>query len=168
MDAGGVRTSGAGRPAIAPRNPSLSLTLRWDCQLAVAHSSFPQTALAKQLHFAHISHTMAESNVQVRVETALKKKAEKVFEGVGLNMPTAIRAFLKKVVATRSIPFPLSEKGSPYTFTPRQEREVLEAAQEASQPANLSGPFNTAKDLISHLRRQKAWRSSSVDRSRGA
>src|SRR5438132_14406902 len=98
---------------------------------------------------------MAESNVQIRVETALKKKAEKVFEGVGLNMPTAIRVFLKKVVATRSIPFPVSAKGSPYTFTSRQEREILEAAEEASEPRKLSGPFSTAKELIGHLRRQK-------------
>ena len=99
---------------------------------------------------------MAESNVQIRVDADLKKKAEKVFEGVGLNMPTAIRVFLKKVVPTRSIPFPLSEKGSLYTFSPEEERDILESANEAGKPGKLSGPFDTAKELISHLRRQKA------------
>jgi addiction module RelB/DinJ family antitoxin len=117
---------------------------------------FLQAWLAECLHFAYILHTMAETNVQVRIDSALKKKAEKVFEGVGLNMPTAIRVFLKKVVATRSIPFPLSEKNSPYAFTPEEEREILEAAKEASDPGKLSGPFRSSKELIAHLRRQKA------------
>jgi DNA-damage-inducible protein J len=98
---------------------------------------------------------MAESNLQIRMDSELKKEAEKILEGVGLNMPTAIRVFLKKVVATRAIPFPISEKGSAYTFTPQQEREILEAAREANKPGKLSGPFKTAKEMIGHLRRQK-------------
>ncbi len=102
-------------------------------------------------------HIMAQTNVQIRVETDLKKKAEKVFSGLGLDMPTAVRVFLKKVVATSSIPFSLStSKTNSYTFSAQEVREILAAAQEAGEPGKLSGPFKNANDLIAHLRHQKA------------
>ncbi|WP_283170943.1 type II toxin-antitoxin system RelB/DinJ family antitoxin [Curtanaerobium respiraculi] len=47
--------------------------------------------------------------VQARVEDELKKEAVQVFENLGLDLSTAIRMFLKKAVATRSIPFEVSE-----------------------------------------------------------
>ena len=49
--------------------------------------------------------TTAKSSVQVRLDEDLKKDAERIFENLGVDAPTAIRMFFKKVVATRSIPF---------------------------------------------------------------
>lgn len=109
------------------------------------------------MHFTYHLHIMALTNVQIRLETDLKNKAEKVFSDVGLDMPTAVRVFLQKVVATRSIPFLLSTAETiPYVFSAKEESEILQAAQEAGEPGKLSGPFKNANDLIAHLRRQKA------------
>ena len=44
--------------------------------------------------------------VQVRIDDQTKIKANIVFEELGLDMSTAIRMFLKKVIEVRGIPFP--------------------------------------------------------------
>jgi addiction module RelB/DinJ family antitoxin len=51
---------------------------------------------------------MAESRLNIRVDSATKEQAEKVFRGLGLTMSGGINVFLAKVVADRGIPFPLS------------------------------------------------------------
>ncbi|MEJ6777932.1 MAG: type II toxin-antitoxin system RelB/DinJ family antitoxin [Akkermansiaceae bacterium] len=94
--------------------------------------------------------TTAKSSVQVRLDEDLKKDAERIFENLGVDAPTAIRMFFKKVVATRSIPFALEE--SPYTFSKEEETEILQAAEESHNPENLDGPFDTTEALLEHLR----------------
>lgn len=46
-----------------------------------------------------------QSFIQVRVENSLKQDASDVLEEIGIDMPTAVRMFLKKVVLERGIPF---------------------------------------------------------------
>jgi len=50
---------------------------------------------------------MAATNIQVRVDQALKTEAEQLFADIGLDMPTAIRLFLKQSVIKNGIPFAL-------------------------------------------------------------
>jgi addiction module RelB/DinJ family antitoxin len=47
------------------------------------------------------------SLLQVRIDTELKRDAEKLFEEIGLDTPSAVRLFFKQSVARRAIPFPL-------------------------------------------------------------
>lgn len=51
---------------------------------------------------------MATSVVQVRMDESLRADASSVAEQLGLDLPTAIRVFLKKMVAERAVPFSLS------------------------------------------------------------
>lgn len=76
--------------------------------------------------------TISKCSVQVRLDESLKKEAETVFDNLGLDTPTAIRIFFKKVVATRSIPFALDE--NPYVFSAEEEAEILAAAKESYEP----------------------------------
>ncbi len=49
---------------------------------------------------------MAHSSlIQVRVDDALKESAEKLFKDLGLDMPTAVRLFLKQSLLHNGIPF---------------------------------------------------------------
>ena len=48
---------------------------------------------------------MATTNINVRVDTSLKKDAEKLFNELGLNMSSAITMFLKSAVSYEGIPF---------------------------------------------------------------
>lgn len=88
--------------------------------------------------------------IQVRIDSTLKKQADQVFDEIGLDMPTAIRIFLKKVVISKSIPFELtSSKLTVNGFTEEFENEVLEAAKEK----DYIGPFDNAEDAIKALRK---------------
>lgn len=98
----------------------------------------------------------AKTLMEIPVEGGLKKKADKVLNELGLDMNSAVRVFLKKVVSTHSIPFALAEEPPPYRFTPAEENEILDAAKDARDPRKVSGPFHTADSLIRHLRKAKA------------
>lgn len=89
--------------------------------------------------------------LQVRLEASLKKKADKVFEEIGLDAPTAVRLFLTKVVATRSIPFQLKGGVDENGFTPKFQQELREAIAEKE----FSGPFNSVKEMIAALNSKK-------------
>ena len=53
----------------------------------------------------------AMKTLQVRVTDDLRSNADAVLEDIGLDMPTAIRLYLNKIVQTRSIPFSLEAGG---------------------------------------------------------
>jgi DNA-damage-inducible protein J len=95
---------------------------------------------------------MALKNIQIRVDEHLKQSAESVLEELGLDIPTALRLFLKKVVKTKAIPFRISlhEEREDF-FTPAQIREILASKKEASDPAKLAGPFKTRAETQSYL-----------------
>ena len=48
------------------------------------------------------------SLIQVRVDDTLKKEAEALFNDLGLDVPTAIRLFLKQSLIHNGIPFPIT------------------------------------------------------------
>lgn len=48
---------------------------------------------------------MEQEMIQVRVDSKLKKDAADILDRIGLDMPNAIRMFLKRVVAERGLPF---------------------------------------------------------------
>lgn len=98
---------------------------------------------------------MSSQTLEVTLNPALKKKAAKVLDGLGLDLESAVRVFLTKVVATHSIPFALAEEPEPYRFTERETKEILAAKWEAKKAGNVSGPFTTPEALISHLRKAK-------------
>ena len=96
--------------------------------------------------------------IQIRIDIKLKKDAETVLSELGMDVPTAVRIFLKKVVISKSIPFELkSQKLTVNGFTEEFENEVLEAEKDPE----YIGPFNNAKDMIKALNQKKhQWKSS--------
>ena len=56
---------------------------------------------------ASISST---TNLNIRIDTNLKKESDLLFKELGLNMTTAISMFLTKCVNTSSIPFKIEKK----------------------------------------------------------
>ena len=82
----------------------------------------------------------------------IKETGDQVLDDIGLDIPTAIRLFLRKVVVSKSIPFELkSSKFTENGFTEEFENEVLKAAKEK----DLIGPFNTAEEAIKALNKKK-------------
>ena len=49
----------------------------------------------------------ASTTLQVRLPRKLRDNASSALEEMGLDLPTAVRLYLTKVVKTRRIPFPI-------------------------------------------------------------
>lgn len=96
------------------------------------------------------------TTVQIRMEDQDKKAAEKALKELGLDLPTAIRMFLKKVAKVHGIPFPLRDipEVDENGLTKEQIEAILQAEKEAEQGINVSPAFDNAKDAIRYLRSQ--------------
>jgi DNA-damage-inducible protein J len=94
--------------------------------------------------------TFMTQAIQVRIDVKLKKQADRVLDDIGLDMPTAIRLFLKKVVVSKSIPFELKSTNTTANgFTEAFENEVL---AEAKKKDNI-GPFFSVEEAIKQLKK---------------
>lgn len=65
------------------------------------------------------------STINVNVNSELKKEANNVLNGLGLNMSTAINMFLTQVVKKDGIPFEV--------VNPKPNKELLKALKEADK-----------------------------------
>ena len=50
--------------------------------------------------------------VQIRVDEALKDEVTNIYNHYGLDLPTAIRIFMKKTVAVNGLPFDLRDESN--------------------------------------------------------
>jgi DNA-damage-inducible protein J len=64
----------------------------------------------------------ATTNIQVMVDQSLKVDAERLFSDIGLDLPTAIRLFLKQSLLKNRIPFPVERD----PFYSEKNRAALE------------------------------------------
>ena len=76
---------------------------------------------------------MANSLVQVRVDEKLKEDVTTIYEELGMDLPTAIRIFLKRSVQEKGIPFSMK-----LTDIQRSNKAVS-AMQRMSQAAEEKG-----------------------------
>lgn len=53
---------------------------------------------------------MANTSMNIRMDSQVKKEAEKIFAEFGLNMTTAINMFLRQTIRENGIPFELKLK----------------------------------------------------------
>ncbi len=90
----------------------------------------------------------------MRLQKKLKDDADAVFEEIGLDMPTAFRAFLKASVRRKGMPFPLQtfdENG----FTPEEAAEIQQAYKESFDPKNIVATFDDTTSMIDFLNKRK-------------
>lgn len=88
------------------------------------------------------------STIQIRIDQKTKKSAQKVLDALGLDMSAAMRIYLKRVAATRSIPFVVTTENG---LTPQEERTILAAAADARHGKRVSRPM-AAGDALTYLR----------------
>ena len=68
---------------------------------------------------------MSTTNINVRVDAALKQEAEALFNDLGLNMSSAITMFLRSAVSHNGIPFEVKR------MTPNAETQAALAEYQA-------------------------------------
>lgn len=93
------------------------------------------------------------TTIQVRIDDQDKKAVEKILKMIGIDLPTAIRAFLKRVNQVKGIPFPLIAKPmlDENGLTEEEVDSILKAEKEAEAGINVSGPFSSMDEMIAHL-----------------
>ena len=86
---------------------------------------------------------MAISVMQVRVDNELRTQATAVYEELGIDLPTAIRMFLKRSVAVNGVPFSMT--------LPRQDynaERAIRAMQSLSEAAQQNDTSDMTLDEI--------------------
>lgn len=86
---------------------------------------------------------MAATIVQVRMDTELRDSATETFDALGLDLPTAIRVFLKKAVAVQGIPFDVRAE------IPNEE--TRKAIENVRNGIGLSKSFSSVTELMEDL-----------------
>ncbi|MEQ8201152.1 MAG: type II toxin-antitoxin system RelB/DinJ family antitoxin [Syntrophomonadaceae bacterium] len=80
------------------------------------------------------------TNLNIRVDEELKRKAEDLFSELGLNMSTAMNIFLRYCVRYGGIPFELRiEKPNP---------ETVAAIDDVNNNLNMSRNFDSVRSLM--------------------
>ena len=67
---------------------------------------------------------------------------------LGLDMSTAIKAYLKQISAHKRIPFPLITANG---LTPKEEKQIARSAKEAKQGRNVSRTYNSTDEMLNDL-----------------
>ena len=86
---------------------------------------------------------MSTSVMQVRIDDELKSKAAAAYDDLGLDLPTAIRMFLKRSVAVGGVPFSMTLPKQDY----RADRAVR-AMRAISDEAQRTGTAEMTLDEI--------------------
>lgn len=61
---------------------------------------------------------MCTTTLHLRLDEDLKNQASRVYEQLGLDLPTAIRIFLKRSIAVDGMPFELKNKAKQMELSP--------------------------------------------------
>jgi len=86
------------------------------------------------------------TTIQVRTDPVLKKHAQKILEELGLDLSSAINVYLKQIVVTGSIPFPLRTING---FTDAQEQNMLRETQAAlKNEQRFASPEEMHNDIL--------------------
>lgn len=85
------------------------------------------------------------TNVQVRVDHKTKREVQRILEGLGLDMSTAVKMLFKQIQRTQRLPF---EVGGPVFITKKSAR-ALEVSLHNARQSKKS--FSSARALIDDL-----------------
>jgi len=82
-------------------------------------------------------------NINIRVDSDLKKKAEAIYSELGMNLSTAMNVFLRSSIRYGGIPFDLRLDAF--------NAETLAAVDDANSGRDLSKPFESVSALMEDL-----------------
>lgn len=86
---------------------------------------------------------MSTSNINIRVDSEVKKQAEAIFNELGINMTTALNMFLRHSIRYGGIPFDLK-----LSF-PNEDTQT--AIDDVNSNHNMSKSFDNVEDLMGDL-----------------
>ena len=94
------------------------------------------------------------SNIFARVEPNLKEQAEAVLSEIGLPMSNAITLYLKQIVLTRGVPFPICIPANSPPSIDEMSQEQLDSELERGYQSALAGRVRPADEFFSEMERK--------------
>lgn len=73
---------------------------------------------------------MAQSNLNIRIDSDVKKQAEEIFADMGMTTTTAINVFMKQVIKTGSIPFQITTRPVDPFYSEANQRHLRKAQEQ--------------------------------------
>ena len=89
---------------------------------------------------------MATKGFHIRIDEKQKRRLEELFGEMGLDVPTAVRIFFRRVEITGEIPFPIGIHEEKDEYTPEQLAYFDKLAREAKQPKNIAASFRLPEE----------------------
>ena len=90
---------------------------------------------------------MATTNVTVRIDSALKKQSEELFNDLGLSLSAAFTLFLKQSIREQRIPFEIKR------LVPNEATiKALEEVEEMEKERERNKSFSSVEDLMKDLK----------------
>jgi DNA-damage-inducible protein J len=91
---------------------------------------------------------MATTNINIRIDSEIKAKAQQLFEKFGLDMTTAVNLFLRQAIREKAIPFEISEK--PINTTRRADKKPKPGGWEGKiwMADDFDAPLEDFKDYM--------------------
>jgi len=87
------------------------------------------------------------ASINVRIDTEVKEKAEKVFSKLGITPTAAISLFYNQVIRTNSIPFEL-KADFPNEVTAKALNELEQMERRADEHRSFSNVSDLIEDLL--------------------
>lgn len=100
---------------------------------------------------------MATTLMQFRVDDELKAQATKVCEELGIDLPTALRIFMKRTVIANGIPFSMTLPKKDYKDS-RAVRALFQLSDEAKKNGTANMTLEEINAEIDAVRRERAER----------
>ena len=69
---------------------------------------------------------MSQTNVTFRIDEDIKRQADELYKGLGLNLSTAFNMFLRQSIYKRGIPFEITEP----KYNPEMEARLIQAMKD--------------------------------------
>lgn len=98
---------------------------------------------------------MATKSIHIRIDSKEKKQLEELLDRMGLDIPSAVRVFFKKVKMTETIPFSISAEEEADQYTPAQLAAIDKLAEEALQEKNISTGFSSVDTMFKDILAEK-------------
>ncbi|MDR1832270.1 MAG: type II toxin-antitoxin system RelB/DinJ family antitoxin [Fusobacteriaceae bacterium] len=90
------------------------------------------------------------TSITFRIDRNLKKEAEDLFRGIGLNMTTAYTIFLKKSIEQHGIPFPVKRRPNKATLEAFKEEEEIMKHPESTKS------YDTFSEILEEIQQEIA------------
>jgi len=86
------------------------------------------------------------TTLQIRIDEKTKKEAKKIFEGIGLDMSSAIKLFLKQTVNAKSFPITKMKDENGFSL-----EYALQLKKELDNFDKNKKSFSSGEEVINHF-----------------